>query len=228
MFYTIYQITNKVNQKIYVGAHKAISLENDYYWGSGSVLKKAIEKYGRENFEKEILHIVNTEQEMYDLEKSIVNEEFIQRSDTYNLKIGGDGGWKFQIDGENRHCQQCPVINQKTLNTKIERYGKPHNLDQSIKTIQSKYGVDHNLNIPGIREKMKQDLIDQYGVDNVSKRPDVIEKIRIKAIGNKHGNKPVVIGGIQYDSTNQAMEMLNITYNQVRDLTGRPRRIRKN
>lgn len=87
----LYQITNKINGKIYVGVHSTDDL-NDGYMGSGSLLKKAFAKYGMEAFEKLILKQFSSEQEMYLEEASIVTAEFIEREDTYNLKEGGEGG----------------------------------------------------------------------------------------------------------------------------------------
>lgn len=94
MYFTIYQTTNNVNGKIYVGMHKTSNI-NDSYLGSGKILENAIKKYGRENFKKEILYIFNTEEEMRLKEKELVTEEFCLREDTYNLCPGGKGGFGY-------------------------------------------------------------------------------------------------------------------------------------
>ena len=92
MFYTVYKITNKLNNKIYVGSHQTSNLE-DGYMGSGKHLKRAQQKYGMSNFEKEILFICESREEMYEKEAEIVNELFVASSSTYNLTLGGKGGW---------------------------------------------------------------------------------------------------------------------------------------
>jgi hypothetical protein len=63
--------------------------------GSGKYLKYALKKYGIENFKKEILFVFSTPEEMYAKEAEIVNEEFLATENTYNLKIGGFGGWDY-------------------------------------------------------------------------------------------------------------------------------------
>jgi hypothetical protein len=82
--YLIYKITNLVNGKIYIGAHKTRD-KNDYYMGSGELIRLAIKKYGRKNFTKEILYELSSAEEMYEREKEVV-----QLGDNfYNLINGG-------------------------------------------------------------------------------------------------------------------------------------------
>ena len=58
MFGYIYLTTNLVNGRKYIG--KRISPVFDIkYNGSGTLLKKAINKYGKENFKTEIIESVN-------------------------------------------------------------------------------------------------------------------------------------------------------------------------
>lgn len=92
--YLVYKTTNLVNGKIYIGQHQTYDL-NDGYLGSGILLKRAIEKYGAENFKREILFECSSVEEMNAKEAELVNEEFLKRDDVYNLKEGGEGGWDF-------------------------------------------------------------------------------------------------------------------------------------
>ena len=93
-FYVIYQITNNLNGKIYIGKHKTNNLDDDYM-GSGAFLYRAKKKYGLENFTKTILFILHNEEEMNRLEKLVVTAEFCQREDVYNCMEGGQGGWDY-------------------------------------------------------------------------------------------------------------------------------------
>lgn len=94
MFYTIYKITNLIDGKIYIGKHQTKDL-NDDYMGSGKHLKRAQQKYGIENFQKEILFQFDNEHEMNLKEAELVTEEFCLREDNYNLCPGGKGGWGY-------------------------------------------------------------------------------------------------------------------------------------
>ena len=51
MYYTIYKITNLINDKIYIGQHTTENLV-DSYMGSGRNIKYAIKKYGKQHFLK--------------------------------------------------------------------------------------------------------------------------------------------------------------------------------
>ena len=95
MLYTIYKITNILNDKIYIGKHQTMNPDDGYY-GSGVALKNSIKIHGKENFKKEVLFVFDSEEEMNLKEKELITEEFVARSDTYNMGVGGEGGAHFK------------------------------------------------------------------------------------------------------------------------------------
>jgi hypothetical protein len=94
MKYTVYKIINLINGKIYIGVHKTNNLD-DNYMGSGVNIKRAIKKYGIQNFKKEYIAIFNSADEMFDLEFMLVNEDFVKSGNTYNIVTGGNGGFDY-------------------------------------------------------------------------------------------------------------------------------------
>lgn len=120
----IYKITNLINQKIYVG--KSLEPDENYY-GSGLQITAAIEKYGKENFSKEILEECHQEdldsREIYWIEKLDSRNPLIG----YNISIGGTGGnhyWK-SLDEEGKAELRKKISNsrsgQKTRYTEKRR-----------------------------------------------------------------------------------------------------------
>ena len=156
--YVVYQTTNLVNGKIYIG----VTNGNDpYYLGSGKTLKKAIIKYGRKNFiRKPILELVNKES-AYFIEKMIVNEKFISENSNYNLQIGGSG--HAAHNKERKYKPHTDKTKKKISQTMIERgtskgknnpqYGKP--LSEKQKAAISRKGVKLTKEH---KEKIRQSL----------------------------------------------------------------------
>jgi hypothetical protein len=95
MKYIIYKTTNTINNKIYIGKHQTENV-NDSYLGSGVSLERAIKKYGKQYFIKEVLFIFDNEEQMNLKEKELVSEDFIKRKDNYNKSLGGEGGSNFK------------------------------------------------------------------------------------------------------------------------------------
>jgi len=88
----IYETTNLVNGKKYIGKHQATEFEGNKYLGSGMVLKSAINKYGKENFEVEMLESCNSVRKINNREKYWIEERDAVNSDSYyNIANGGQG-----------------------------------------------------------------------------------------------------------------------------------------
>ncbi len=118
--YLIYQITNLINGKIYIGQHETFNIVDDYM-GSGKLLGYAQAKYGIENFKKEILFNFDTLIEMDYKEIELVNEEFIARDDTYNIALGGCGGGAQQFKNTVIIYDKVDKINKRIKNDSINK-----------------------------------------------------------------------------------------------------------
>lgn len=92
-YYYIYRITNKINNHTYIGQHKCWNNKIDRYFGSGTLLIKAINKYGKENFEKEILYTNIQNKDTADSVEmfAIAKERKLGKAE-YNICKGGQGG----------------------------------------------------------------------------------------------------------------------------------------
>lgn len=102
MDYIVYRTTNNITGCYYIGVHKTKNF-NDGYLGSGLIIKRAIEQYGRENFSKQVLCAFSDKKEACAKEREYI--AFAAGDvDCYNLHEGGHGGWS--------------VINAKKLNNK--------------------------------------------------------------------------------------------------------------
>jgi len=86
--YIVYKTTNIVNDMIYIGVHKTNNI-NDGYMGSGKIFKLALKKYGKTSFKREILFIYDNIDNAYEKEKELVNKDFVDSNNTYNLVCGG-------------------------------------------------------------------------------------------------------------------------------------------
>ena len=94
MYGFVYIITNHINGKKYIG-QKRYDKANKWksYLGSGIHLKRAINKYGFENFTKEIIEDCKTKEHLDEREKYWIEHYNAVKSDKfYNIASGGDGG----------------------------------------------------------------------------------------------------------------------------------------
>ena len=86
----IYRTTNLIDNKWYIGKDED---NNSSYLGSGLLLCRAISKYGRNSFSKEILAEASTRKELASLEKSFIQDTgAVKDPMSYNIASGGFGG----------------------------------------------------------------------------------------------------------------------------------------
>lgn len=92
MYGYIYKTTNLINNKFYIGKREKSSFDEKYY-GSGIHLKNAINKYGIENFDREIVEWCSSRTELCERERYWIKVLNAQNPEIgYNIADGGDGG----------------------------------------------------------------------------------------------------------------------------------------
>jgi len=144
MYGFIYITTNKINGMKYIGMCKSSKPKEADYLGSGTHFKKAVKKYGKENFVREIVEECQTFEQMCLAERSWISKFSANSSDDfYNITAGGFGGcsqsmksfWK-QFTKEER--KQLRKWNKKdNSGTNNPMYGKVHS-EETKKKIGSK------------------------------------------------------------------------------------------
>lgn len=150
--YQIYLTTNLINNKKYIGQHYGYL--NDNYIGSGNTLKKAIEKYGKENFKKEILEICDSYEEMNEAEKKWIKEyNAVQSEEFYNIATGGFNsnpcaGLSVKAEQERRRKLSNAVKGEKNYFYGKHYCGKDHPMYGKHHTEEAKQKM-HNAKANG-------------------------------------------------------------------------------
>jgi group I intron endonuclease len=176
----LYKTTNLINGKIYVGVHKlADTSKSRNYIGSGLSLKSAIEKYGKKNFTRATLAEFNSIENAYIAEAELVTQEFVDRSDTYNISLGGRGGGI-----------QTPEMRAKnSASKKGRKYSEEHRKKMSdyqksrSKEDRAKVGATQKGKIISLETRAK------IGAASRGRKhtPESKAKMSIAQLGNKKG-----------------------------------------
>lgn len=178
----IYKTTCLINNKIYIGQSKH---NNDKYLGSGKLLLKAIKKYGKENFTKEIL--VETEDTQYiidELEIHYIKEyNSTDRKIGYNLHKGGFGN----TDHQNKLISESNIGRKHSDETKRKlseiKTGLKHSDETKRKMSESRMGNKNREGIPHPqpdKEKISKSLLKHYENPSNREKSKKSAKQRIK------------------------------------------------
>ena len=123
----VYEITNLINNKIYIGQHKG-HIFDPYYYGSGSWFRSVMKRYGKENFNCEVLEECDTPELLN--EREVYWIEFYQARNPqigYNLAKGGEqiviGCTEHEIKKISKLICDSTVENIYDIITRAQIYG---------------------------------------------------------------------------------------------------------
>jgi hypothetical protein len=133
-----YRTRNIINGKIYYGIHSTTDI-NDGYLGSGTLILRAIEMYGPENFEIEH-QICESREQASSLEKMFVDKDFVERDDNYNIVTGGENSRVYYGESNGffgkKHTQetQRKIVDTRIKNSASGKIEPPPLISINLKT----------------------------------------------------------------------------------------------
>lgn len=194
----IYKTTNLINNKIYIGKDK---YNNPKYFGSGLLIKRAIKKYGKNNFIKEIIEYCDDLLELNN--KEIYWIKFYKNSNNilYNITNGGDGG-----DTLSNH-PDLDIIKKK-----MGRKGRTSNRKGIIMSDEQKEKISISLKETFSNKNIK--LSDEHKKKISIKRKKLFREGKLNVAKENNGkwgkgNKIFVDGKI-FNCMREASEELNV------------------
>ena len=150
--FIVYKTTNIINGHYYIGVHKQFTDSFDGYLGSGTGLKRAIEKHGIENFQRHTLFSFDNVEDAYDKESELLNSLY-KLNECYNMRPGGRGirgkihfhsdEWRKKVSDAHKGKK----LSEKTIE-KIKNYDKSYMKTDEYRNKMSQVKK-------GIKSKMK-------------------------------------------------------------------------
>lgn len=235
-----YKITNLINGKYYYGIRSTDKeIEKDKYFGSGKAIQEAIKKYGKENFQKEIIADYPTRKEVSEHEVRIVTFELIQLEECYNCRTGGVDGYVFTEDIINKMRQPRKNLSEESRFLMGSPWRGAVRSDEFKANLSEKFSGPRNpsYGIPK-SEETKKKLSERMSGENhpffgQKRPPEVVEKVRNSNRGKKRTpeqnkkmselrkgirtkpGKPCSIDGVRFDYMVDIARQYNISQDTV-------------
>lgn len=210
----IYLITNLTNNKRYIGkkhfwtrrktkgSTRRVTKESDWrdYYSSSDDLKSDVEKFGKENFKREILHLCVYKKEMTFLEqKEQWTRDVLLTDDYYNTNIGG----KFfvrerHIYYTDHHTKEITNKNDTWRSMASERMKGDGNIAKDPK-VRAK-----------ISEKKRGEKHHQYGKPISENHKEKLHTSALKAVRRKIQDKD----GNVFDTVTECLKSTNLNTEQ--------------
>lgn len=200
--YLIYKITNKINNKSYIGKTNNFNRRMKIHYKSinndnvQTVFKYALSKYGWNNFDKEIL-----ENNLSDEESSIREKYYIKLYNTF-INVKSSNGYNMTEGGEGGNTYKCKTKDELLIiRKKISKSNTGENngmKNNGYKISGEKNGMYGKHHTQEQKNKISEKLKNKYSGENSPNygkhlSPDIKEKIRKSCKHNGKGKKVVCI-----------------------------------
>ena len=211
----IYKTTCLITGKIYIGQHKIFSEKtlDPWYIGSGPTLLKAIEKYGRENFKREILKDYIPSKKLLNVWEYIFTKKYNSTDPKigYNIVCGSTNGMNCDT-----YFTSLPEVREKIRQSKIgsknPRYGIKEDEETRRKKSSSMIGKntgklsdEHKQHIKEAMLKTKRKYSEK-GLKKISEThkgkkvgKETKQKLRNANLGNRYITNGVITKVIKSD-----------------------------
>lgn len=180
----IYMTKNKITGKLYIGQHKRTmnpkDIDDSWYLGSGVALRKAIVKYGEENFERTIIYECNNPDQLNYMEMVFIAYYNAVDDDMfYNIAIGGKNAQREFTEEQKQHMRHPhkPMSEEarKHMAREISEEGRKklsesakNNLtgfvhsDESRKNMSEAHKGSRSIFKDGVYKYIKEDMLEEY------------------------------------------------------------------
>lgn len=134
MYGYIYLTTNLINGKKYIGQKKSDKFLGTKYLGSGSILIKAINKYGHSNFKVDLLCECISKEDLDNKEIYYIAKYNAQKDDNfYNICKGGESGQGGPLFKGHHHTKQTKqLLSSLNKGSKNHFYGCKHSKETRL------------------------------------------------------------------------------------------------
>lgn len=216
MYGYIYMTTNILNNKKYIGCKKSNKFLGNKYLGSGTLIRKAISKYGKENFEVKLLEECNSFEELADKEIYWISYyNAVNDNSFYNLSVGSEGKKGYATKGSKRNEE---FKRQASIRNKGKIFGDTAKMAETMKTKRwvtngieeiytDKYELQNWLDKGYKRGRLSQSR--EQKLKSSKSHKEYCKNLSKEELSNKYGNrkgKPNPRKGTKFDISDEQKE----------------------
>lgn len=184
MYGYIYLTTNLINGKKYIGRRTSKKFLGEQYLGSGTHIKNAIQKYGKENFSVELLEMCDSWEQLVDRETyHIIKNDAVNSDLYYNMSYGGPNEG-FTKDGNNiAKSEYARKINSE------KHKGKKRSKEFCEHQRQLHLGKPSGMKGHKHSDETKKLIGERSTINNLNRDKQIYINLSNKVKGNKMMNK---------------------------------------